>query len=104
MSKKFGEGFTMRDKRDKGNDMKKLLILLAMVGLLFSGCAASTAFKKYEWVPMSVNTGNTQAQDEAECRMRFHEYRTGINSNWASGQVYYDCMEAKGYVKKEPSK
>jgi len=74
--------------------MKKIFMLLVVVSLLCS-CATTDNLK---FIPVNVTSGNTQAQDEAGCRNELQQYRTGINSNWFSNQVYKDCMIMKGYV------
>ena len=72
----------------------------AISAVVLSGCASSVT-GRLQFVPVNVATGNSQAQDEAQCRKEFHEYRTGINSNWFSNRVYVDCMIAKGYEEAE---
>ena len=76
--------------------MKKMFLLILLTGLL-QGCSASSMISQLKFEPVNSEIGHTQAQDEAQCRRDFHQYRTGINSNWLSDEVYKDCMISKGY-------
>jgi len=74
---------------------RMVLLVLLTTGLLY-GCA-SAMINQSKFEPVNPEPGHTQVQDEAQCRREFHQYRTGINSNWLSDAVYKDCMIAKGY-------
>jgi hypothetical protein len=76
--------------------MSRMVLLVLLTGLLY-GCSASAMISQLKFEPVNPKPGNTQVQDEAQCRKEFNQYRTGINSNWLSDEIYKDCMIAKGY-------
>ncbi len=72
------------------------LFILSAGCLLGAGCASNYT-ESVKFSPADTTKTYNQEMDEADCRIKFDMYRSGINSNWLSGDFYNDCMLSKGY-------